>query len=58
MEGRCGWSWTGVKATHSTGWTSKKIMFLAQLGLSEAPDLPDVPSIVDLPKPKSAAIFA
>jgi tripartite-type tricarboxylate transporter receptor subunit TctC len=48
VQGRCGWSWTSVKATHQSWLDAKKINVLFQMGLSKHPDLPDVPLIVDL----------
>jgi hypothetical protein len=48
VQGRCGWSWTSVKATHAPWLKDKTINILFQMGLSKHPDLPDVPLIVDL----------
>jgi hypothetical protein len=58
VQGRCGWSWSSVKATHPTWLPQKKINILFQLGLSKAPDLPDAPLIMDLAKTdEQRAIF-
>ncbi|MGH6767727.1 MAG: hypothetical protein ACRECO_01765 [Xanthobacteraceae bacterium] len=58
VQGRCGWSWSSVKATHPTWLPQKKINILFQLGLSKAPDLPDPPLIMDLAKnDEQRAIF-
>src|SRR5712691_9709594 len=48
VQGRCGWSWTSLKATHQSWINEKKVNILFQMGLSKHPDLPDVPLIVDL----------
>jgi tripartite-type tricarboxylate transporter receptor subunit TctC len=50
VKGRCGWSWSSVKATHPTWVDEKKINILVQLSLAKHPDLPDVPLIIDLAK--------
>jgi tripartite-type tricarboxylate transporter receptor subunit TctC len=49
-QGRCGWSWSSVQATHKDWLTQKKIVVLVQLALSKHPDLPDVPLVTDLAK--------
>jgi hypothetical protein len=48
VHGRCGWSWTSLKATHLSWVTEKKVNILFQMGLAKHPDLPDVPLILDL----------
>jgi tripartite-type tricarboxylate transporter receptor subunit TctC len=50
VNGRCGWSWSSVKATEGEWLKDKKITVLIQLSLRKHPDLPDVPSIMDLVK--------
>jgi len=50
VQGRCGWSWSSVLATHPDWVTQHKIIVLAQLGLSKHPDLPNVPLITDFAK--------
>ncbi len=50
VQGRCGWSWSSVLATHKDWLAQKKITVLVQLALSKHPDLPDVPLITDLAK--------
>jgi tripartite-type tricarboxylate transporter receptor subunit TctC len=58
VQGRCGWSWSSVKATQAEWLRSKKINVLVQLSLSKHPDLPDVPLIMDLAKtPLQKGIF-
>ena len=48
VDGRCGWSWTSIKAEKSAWLTEKKLNLIVQLALEKAHDLPDVPLIVDL----------
>ena len=50
VQGRCGWSWSSVKATHQAWIDEKKINILVQMGLSKHPDLQNVPLITDLAK--------
>jgi tripartite-type tricarboxylate transporter receptor subunit TctC len=50
VQGRCGWSWSSVQATHKDWLAQKKIVVLVQLALSKHPDLPDVPLVTDLAK--------
>ena len=50
VQGRCGWSWSSIKATRPDWVASKKIVVLVQMSLSKHPDLPDVPLIMDLAK--------
>src|SRR5712691_3537982 len=50
LQGRCGWSWSSVKATHGSWITEKKLNILVQLSLQKHPDLPDIPLIIDLAK--------
>src|SRR5436190_1159180 len=47
VQGRCGWSWTSVKATHRPWLDRKLINIVFQMGLSKHPDLPDVPLVMD-----------
>jgi tripartite-type tricarboxylate transporter receptor subunit TctC len=48
VNGRCGWSWSSVKATHQKWMDEKKIHILVQLALEKHPDLPEVPLVTDL----------
>jgi tripartite-type tricarboxylate transporter receptor subunit TctC len=48
VQGRCGWSWSSVKATHRSWYDEKKIHLLVQLALEKHDDLPNVPLVVDL----------
>ena len=50
IDGRCGWSWSAIKATNRSWINEKKIRFLVQMGLSKEPELPDVPWIIDRAK--------
>ncbi|HEY2137297.1 MAG TPA: hypothetical protein VGH49_15505 [Xanthobacteraceae bacterium] len=50
VQGRCGWSWSTVLATHLSWWKEHKINILVQLALAKHPDLPDVPLVTDLAK--------
>ena len=50
VSGRCGWSWSSVKATEAEWLKDKRISILAQLSLRKHPDLPDTPLIVDYAK--------
>ncbi|MEA2904355.1 MAG: hypothetical protein QOI12_1742 [Alphaproteobacteria bacterium] len=48
VQGRCGWSWTSVKATRRHLLDEKKINIIFQMGLNKHADLPNVPLIMDL----------
>lgn len=48
VKGRCGWSWSSVKATQMQWVKDGTVKVLVQLSLSKHPDLPDVPLIMDL----------
>jgi tripartite-type tricarboxylate transporter receptor subunit TctC len=50
VQGRCGWSWSSIKATRPDWVANKKIIVLVQMSLSKHRELPDVPLIVDLAK--------
>lgn len=50
VDGRCGWSWSSVKATRQTWLDSGSIKVLVQLALQKHPDLPNVPLILDYAK--------
>jgi len=50
VSGRCGWSWSSVKATEAEWLREGKIAMLAQLSLRRHPDLPDTPLITDYVK--------
>jgi tripartite-type tricarboxylate transporter receptor subunit TctC len=48
VDGRCGWSWSGVKSQRPAWITERQINILVQLGLQKSDDLPNVPLIMDL----------
>jgi tripartite-type tricarboxylate transporter receptor subunit TctC len=50
VAGRCGWSWSSVKATHQSWIDDKRMVVLVQLSLSKHPELPDVPLVMDFAK--------
>ncbi|MCC6887212.1 MAG: hypothetical protein IT536_01535 [Hyphomicrobiales bacterium] len=50
VDGRCGWSWSSLKATRQRWVDEKKINVLVQLSLAKHRDLPDVPLVMDLVK--------
>jgi tripartite-type tricarboxylate transporter receptor subunit TctC len=50
VNGRCGWSWSSVIATHKPWLDDKKIAVLIQLSLSKHPDLPNLPLVMDFAK--------
>jgi len=50
VQGRCGWSWSSVVATHKNWLDEKKINILVQLSMQKHPDLPNVPLIMDYAK--------
>lgn len=47
VQGRCGWSWSSLKATHQNWVDQRQMYVLAQLGLSKHLDLPNVPLELD-----------
>jgi tripartite-type tricarboxylate transporter receptor subunit TctC len=50
VQGRCGWSFTSLKATHGAWLDQHKVNILFQMGLSKHRDLPNVPLVIDLAK--------
>jgi tripartite-type tricarboxylate transporter receptor subunit TctC len=50
VDGRCGWSWSTIKAQKRDWLRDKKLNIVVQLSLKKSPDLPEVPLIVDLAK--------
>ena len=50
VQGRCGWSWSSVKATRPDWYRDKKIFIPLQFALAKHADLPDVPLVMDLAK--------
>jgi len=56
IDGRCGWSWSSVRARERDLYDSKQISIVTQIGLKKHPELPNVPLMVDLaPTPADAA---
>jgi tripartite-type tricarboxylate transporter receptor subunit TctC len=50
-HGRCGWSWSSIKATRPQWIKEGKLKILVQLALKKHPEIPsDVPLIMDLAK--------
>lgn len=50
VQGRCGWSWSSLKATHMDWIESGQMRVIVQLALNKHPDLPDVPLALDFVK--------
>jgi tripartite-type tricarboxylate transporter receptor subunit TctC len=48
VQGRCGWSWTSLKATHHAWLDQNKVNILFQMGLTKQPDIATVPLVLDL----------
>ncbi len=54
VSGRCGWSWSSVKATEAEWLRDGSISILVQLSLRRHPNLPDTPLITDYAKTDEA----
>ena len=51
VQGRCGWSWSTIKATRmDLGQIPERSIVLLQFSLGKHPDLPDIPLVTDLAK--------
>ena len=48
VDGRCGWSWSSIKAEKAQWLAEHKLNLIVQLALQKAPDLPNVPLITEL----------
>jgi len=48
IDGRCGWSWSSIKAEKAQWLAEHKLNLIVQLALEKAADLPDVPLISEL----------
>lgn len=48
VNGRCGWSWSSVKASRMSWVEDKTISILLQISTAKHPDLPDVPLVTDM----------
>jgi tripartite-type tricarboxylate transporter receptor subunit TctC len=49
VGGRCGWSWSSLLSENKALLDGKKINIVLQLALEKHEDLPNVPSVMDLP---------
>jgi tripartite-type tricarboxylate transporter receptor subunit TctC len=49
VGGRCGWSWSSLLSQSKSLLDDKKINIVLQLALQKHEDLPNVPSVMDLP---------
>src|SRR5438105_12629641 len=49
VGGRCGWSWSSLLSENKALLDGKKINIVLQLALQKHQDLPDVPSVMELP---------
>jgi tripartite-type tricarboxylate transporter receptor subunit TctC len=47
VQGAADWSWSEIKTRHADFLSQKKINLIVQNGLVKAPDLPEVPLVVD-----------
>jgi tripartite-type tricarboxylate transporter receptor subunit TctC len=47
VQGRCGWAWSALKATHQRWIDEKKLNLLVQFNRVQDPELPQVPIIFD-----------
>ena len=50
IDGRCGWSWSGVKSQKPEWLAQKQINILAQIGLQKSDEMPNVPLVIDRAK--------
>jgi tripartite-type tricarboxylate transporter receptor subunit TctC len=50
VDGRCGWSWSSIKATRADWIRDKKINVVLQLSLAKSPELPEVPLVTEFAK--------
>jgi tripartite-type tricarboxylate transporter receptor subunit TctC len=48
LQGRCGWSYSSIKAAHPDWLAQKKVAILVQFALAKHPELADVPLVTDL----------
>src|ERR1700726_2596012 len=48
VDGRCGWSWSSIKAEKSQWLAEHRLNLIVQLALEKAADLPNVPLITEL----------
>ncbi len=50
VDGRCGWSYSSIKSQKTAWLKEKKINIIVQMGMAKHPDLPNVPSLIELAK--------
>jgi tripartite-type tricarboxylate transporter receptor subunit TctC len=50
VQGRCGWSWSSLKATHLKWVETGQMRVITQIGLTKHPDLPNVPLALEFAK--------
>lgn len=50
LQGRCGWSWSSVKATRPDWVQNGFVNILVQMSLRKHPDIPDVPLVMEYAK--------
>jgi tripartite-type tricarboxylate transporter receptor subunit TctC len=50
VDGRCGWSWSSIKSQKTAWLKEKKINIVVQMAMAKHPDLPNVPSLIELAK--------
>src|SRR5262249_16899625 len=48
VGGRCGWSWSSIKATRMSWYEQKTVHILMQFSLAKHTDLPHIPLMMDL----------
>jgi tripartite-type tricarboxylate transporter receptor subunit TctC len=47
VDGRCGWSWSSMKATRADWLAGKKVNIVVQLSLNKSPELTHVPIVTE-----------
>jgi tripartite-type tricarboxylate transporter receptor subunit TctC len=57
VDGRCGWSWSSVKATRPTWIPEKKLNYLVHMSETKAPELKHIPLISDFANDRQKQIL-
>jgi len=57
VDGRCGWSWSSIKATRPAWIPEKKLNYLVHMSETKAPELPDVPLISEFANARQKQIL-
>ena len=58
VAGRCGWSWSALKATRPDWLAEKRVRLLLQFGLAKHAELADVPLVLELARsPEDLAVL-